>query len=286
MKITKTILLSYVIFFVSVLSAFAQRREVQPVSFEKISDRLYYVTGGQGAASGVYIGDDSVLMIDAKMDEASQTEILKKIAAMTDKPIKYLVNTHSDGDHVSGNKYCPENVTIIAHEGCRAEMLLPGRNGGDSQWKDPELAPFVPSVTYTDGMTIYPGGQNITLSYYGIGHTTGDTVLYFEDENTAYIADMVMVGRPQLIHSYKGGNTIKYVETTAKLLRSVKADKFLTGHSGVITRTQIESQLETMKQRRAKVKSLMSQNKTLSQVQSEFEENESRLIETIYNELN
>ncbi|MFC1551864.1 MBL fold metallo-hydrolase [Candidatus Latescibacterota bacterium] len=285
MKKRTTYLMFLSMFVLSVSPALAQQRETPPVSFNKISDRLYKVQGGSGAAGGVYIGDDSVIVIDAKMDEASQKAVFEKIAALTDKPIKYLVNTHSDGDHINGNMYFPGTATIIAHENCRKEFLLPGRNGEDSQWNSPERAPFVPSVTFTDEMAIYPGGQKVALLYYGIGHTTGDAVLYFAEEKTAFIGDMVFLGRAQLIHSYKDGNSFKYVTTITDMLRSIDADKFFTGHSSMVTRAQIETHVEQMKQRQAKVKALAAQNKTLAQIQSEFEDNDSGLIETIYNEL-
>ncbi|MFC1651355.1 MBL fold metallo-hydrolase [Candidatus Latescibacterota bacterium] len=280
-----TFILMYIMLVLSASFTFAQQRETPPVTFNKISDRLYEIQGGSGAAGGVYIGDDSVIVIDAKMDEASQKAVFEKIAALTGKPIKYLVNTHSDGDHINGNRYFPETVTIIAHENCRKEFLLPGRNGAQSEWETPELAPFVPSVTFRDKMDIYLGGKKVELSYHGIGHTTGDVFLYFAEEKTAFIGDMVFVGRPQLIHAYKGGNTFKYVATVSEMLESTDADKFFTGHSGMINRTQIENHLEQMKQLQVKVKTLIAQNKTIAQIQSEFEENESGLVETIYNEL-
>ncbi len=265
--------------------AFTQRGQTPPVTFNKISDCLYEIQGGSGAASGAYIGDDSVILIDAKMDEASQQAILDKIADMTDKPIKYLINTHSDGDHINGNQYVPKSVTIISHENCRTEILGPGRNGEGSQWTNTELMPFVPSVTFTDKMAVYPGGQKVALSYHGVGHTTGDAVVFFAEEKTAFIGDMVFLERPQLIHSYKDGNSLKYVETVTNMLASVDADKFVTGHSSIVNRSQIRAHLEQMKQRQAKVRSLMSQNRTLAQIQNEFAENEATLIETIYNEL-
>ncbi len=113
--------------------SFAQQRETPPIKFEKISDKLYEITGGQGARCGFYIGLEGILLIDAKMDKKSVIRILENIKKLTNAPIKYLVNTHSDNDHTRGNQYIPETVKIISHENCRKEMLLPGRDGSKSQ---------------------------------------------------------------------------------------------------------------------------------------------------------
>ncbi len=158
-----------------------QRRQAPPVEFVKISENLYQVTGGSGANGGVYIGDDAVLVIDAKMNEESVKAVFDGIKKLTDKPVKYLVNTHSDGDHINGNKFFPKDITIIAHENCRKEFFHPRSNGDPSAWNDPELAPYIPHQTFNDKMTLYLGSKKVELYYFVIGHTTGDAVLYFPE---------------------------------------------------------------------------------------------------------
>jgi cyclase len=263
----------------------AQQREVQPVEFKKISDRLYEILGGSGANGGAYIGDNGVLIIDAKMDKNSVDQVLQGIKKITDKPIKYLVNTHSDGDHVRGNQYFPQMVTIISHENCRKEFFHPGRDGSLSEWNKPELAAFIPSLTFRDKMDVYLGSKKAELWYFGIGHTTGDIVIYFPEEKTAFIGDQFFLTRPQLIHSYKGGNSFEHVKTLTKMLDTLDAEKFCSGHSEIVDRETIKNHIEQMKKRQEKVKTLMEQGKSLEEIKSEFEENEARLIESIYNEI-
>ena len=93
--------------------SFGQQREAQPVYLEKISDNLFQVLGGRGANGGFYIGDNGVLVIDSKMTKESVDQTLAEIQKLTDKPIKYLINTHSDGDHIAGNRFFPASVTIF-----------------------------------------------------------------------------------------------------------------------------------------------------------------------------
>jgi glyoxylase-like metal-dependent hydrolase (beta-lactamase superfamily II) len=264
---------------------FAQQSETRPVTLEKISENLYQILGGRGANGGVYIGENGVLVIDAKMTEESVDQTIAEIQKITDKPIRYLINTHSDGDHIAGNPYFPKSVTIIAHEKCREEFFHPQRDGKPSGWNDPEMAPYVPSLTYRDKMDIYLGEKKVQLRYFGMGHTKGDTVVYFPEEKTAFLGDQIFMGRPQLIHSYKGGNSFEHVKTLTKMLENIDAKIFCSGHSDPIDRNTIEHHIQEMKSFQDKIKSLVDQDKGLEEVKKEFPENHARLVESIFNEL-
>ncbi len=267
------------------LFSFAQQRPASPIKLDKLSDRLYQILGGRGANGGFYIGDNSVLVIDTKQTQESVDMTISEIKKITDKPIKFLINTHSDGDHISGNQFFPQTVTIFAHENCRREILLPRGNGEPSAWENPELAPFLPSVTYSKKLDIYLGSKKVELFYFGIGHTTGDTVVYFPDEKTAFIGDQIFMGRPQLIHSYKGGNSFSHVKTLTKMLDNLDAEKFCSGHSDPIDRNTVKHHIEEMKSLQEKIKVLIGQGKNLEEIQGEFEDNHSRLVESIFNEI-
>lgn len=279
----KNYLLTF-LFFISFLFVQAQNRETPPISLDKISDNLYQIRGGRGASGGMFIGENEVLIIDSKMDKASVEGIYKAVEEITDKPITLLVNTHSDGDHINGNQFFPESVTIIAHENCRKEFLLPQRDGSPSTWLNEEKKSFVPEITFTDKMNIHLGNQTIELHYFGVGHTTGDIVVYFPEDKTAFIGDQVFWGRPQLIHSYKGGNSFEHVKTTEKML-SLDAEKFCSGHSEIKSRDDVKQHLVEIVALQEKVKILVNQGKKLEEIQAEFEQNEGRLVESVYNEL-
>jgi cyclase len=279
--------LNLVLFFIllSVSFSFAQQQEVAPVKLNPISERLYEILGGRGAQGGVYIGDNEVLVIDAKMSKESVDETIEEIKKLTAKPIKYLVNTHSDGDHINGNRYFPETVIFIAHENCRNELYHPTRDGTPSEWNKAELEPFIPSLTFRERMDIYLGTKKVELWYFGVGHTTGDIVVYFPEEKTAFIGDQIFLTRPQLIHSYKGGNSFEHVKTLTKMLKTLDAENFCSGHSDIADRATIKNHINQMIKRQEKIKSLVENGKDLEAIKSEFEENEARLIESIYNEV-
>ena len=121
-------------FDVNEISSDQQFIETIVNKFEKISDNLYQVLGGRGSNGGAYIGDNGVLLIEAKMNESSVIQTMAELKKITDKPVTYLVSTHSDGDHINGNRYFPESVIFIAHENCRSDFFLPKRDGSPSDW--------------------------------------------------------------------------------------------------------------------------------------------------------
>jgi len=265
--------------------SFAQQQEVDPVRLELISGGLYEILGGRGANGGMYIGDNCILVIDSKMDKESVDQTIEEINKISDQPVKYIINTHSDGDHVNGNQYFPEEVIIIAHENCRNEFFHPGRDGSPSNWENPELLSFVPEITFRDQMDIFCGSKKVELWYFGVGHTTGDIVVYFPDEKTAFIGDQFFQGRPQLIHSYKGGNSFGHVKTLTKMLETLDAEKFCSGHSEIVDRQTIQNHINQMQERQQKIKSLIEEDRNLEEIKNEFDENEARLVESIYNEI-
>ncbi len=285
MKIMLNLILIPIVVISLSLSSFSQQREAIPVALKKISGNLYEILGGQGAQGGVYLGDNGVLVIDAKMNRESVDQTLTEIKKLTNKPIKYLVNTHSDGDHVTGNQFFPGTVTVIAHENCRKEFFHPKRDGAPSEWNNPELTPFIPSITFREKMDVYLGSKKVELWYFGVGHTTGDAVVYFPEEKTAFVGDQIFVTRPQLIHSYKGGNSFEHVKTLSKMLETIDAQYFCSGHSEKVGRRIVEQQLAIMKNRQEKVRQFIDQGMGIEAIKSKFEENESRLIESIFNEI-
>lgn len=266
-------------------NSFGRQRAAQPVEFKKISDRLFEILGGRGSQGGAYVGDNGVLVIDAKMDKKSVDQVIEGLRQITDKPIRYLVSTHSDGDHVTGNRHFPETVTFVAHENCRREFFHPRRDGTPSEWNKPELSPFIPSLTFRDKMDVYLGSKKVELWYFGVGHTTGDAVVYFPEEKIAFIGDQIFLTRAQLIHSYKGGNSFEHVKTLTNMLQTIDAEKFCSGHSEMTDADGIRNHIDQMKKRQEKVKALTENGKNVEEIKSEFEENEARLIETMCNEI-
>jgi len=256
-----------------------------PVVAKQVAPDIYMFTGGRGANTGAYLGQKEVLLIDSKQDSASVAQVLAAIRKLTNAPVTRVVNTHADADHVFGNRFQPAGVTFIAHENCLKEFFLPSMNGAPSDWNNPALKAFLPSVTYKDRMDLQIGAKRIRLYYFGIGHTTGDTVVYFPDEKVAFIGDQIFTTREQLIHAYKGGSSFGEVAALEKMLSTIDARKFVCGHNDVIDRTAVRNHIARMKGLQAKVRDLKMKGRSIEEVQKQFEQNQSALVQAIYNEI-
>ena len=266
------------------LTSNAQERETVPVSLEKISESTYLLKGGRGSNGGFIVGDESVLVVDSKMDEVSVRQCLELIGQATDKPVRYVVNTHSDGDHIMGNRYFPDPVTFVAHENCRKDFFKENF-GRESDWGEPGNLPFVPSVTFTEQLSLWLGVEPVELLYFGPGHTTGDIVVYVPGEKVAFIGDLYFTDRPQLIHSNKEGNSFAYVRTMERMLESIDAEIFLSGHSEPAARTDLEKHVQQMVARQEKVRHLVEQGNNLEETLAGFQQNEARLVTSIFQEI-
>jgi len=256
-----------------------------PVVAQQVEPNIYMFTGGRGANTGAYIGEKEVLLIDSKQDSASVTQVLAAIKKLTNDPVTRLVNTHADSDHVFGNRFQPAGVTFIAHENCLKEFFVPSMNGSPSDWNNPALKAFLPSVTYKDRMDLLIGAKRILLYYFGVGHTTGDTVVYFPEEKVAFIGDQIFTTRVQIIHAYKGGSSFGEVAALEKMLSTIDAQKFVCGHNDVIDRAAVQNHIAQMKALQQKVLDLQMKGQSIEEVQEQCEQNQSALVKTIYNEI-
>ncbi|MEZ5069566.1 MAG: MBL fold metallo-hydrolase [Bacteroidales bacterium] len=267
---------------VQILSA--QERQVDPVSLQQISDHVYQINGGSGANGGLIVCETGLVVIDSKMDESSVKQSLEAIRAISGKPILYLVNTHSDGDHIQGNRFFPQGITVVAHENCRADFFKENF-GRPSDWGEEAFYPFTPSLTFTDHLTLWLGQDRIDLQYFGRGHTSGDIVVTLPGEKVAFIGDLFFAGRPQLIHSVKEGDSFQYVKTLTGILESVDAETYISGHSAPVGKEELIAHIAGVEKRQQKVKELMEAGMDLEAVLGEFEESEARLVTSMVEEI-
>ena len=235
-----------------------------PLEISKVTGNIYLASGGAGANAGFYIGKDSILAIDAKMTPEASAQMLEKLKAISDNPIKYIVITHSDLDHVNGLASFPAGITIISHENTKKEM--------EQAFSDPALSAlraYVPNKTYTGSMQIDFEDKKIMLYNFAPGHTSGDTVILFKEEKVAFIGDLFFMGRDPLVHVAKNGSSQGLIQNLRSIL-SLDADKFVSGHSIVVSKKEIEALTNSLVEKRQKVADLLKQGKTLDEIKTEL----------------
>ena len=183
----------------------------------KMAEHIYMLEG-QGGNIGISVGNEGVLMIDSQFAHITP-KIREAIRALSDKPIKFLVNTHHHGDHSGGNSNIAKgNTTIIAHDNVRWRI--------EHQEKD-----ALPVITYSDKLHIYLNGEQVLVVHFDNAHTDGDSMLYFTDSNVLHTGDVFFHERYPYIDLTSGGSVNGYIDAVKKALILIDEDtKIIPGH--------------------------------------------------------
>ncbi len=162
--------------------ASAQNPPPPPMTVEKIKDDLYAIRG-EGGNVTVYLTDEGVILVDDKF-ERNYDEILSKLKSLTNRPVKYIINTHPHGDHTGGNAKLLGSAQIVAHAKARAAMIKGNQPG-------------LPQISYTDEIRIHLGGKDVAAYHFGPCHTDGDTFVYFPAAKVVATGDCFNTGNGQ-----------------------------------------------------------------------------------------
>ncbi len=193
------------------------------VEVEKVKDNLYVLRGG-GGNTAVFVMANGVTVVDAKNPGWGQP-ILDKVKELTPKPITTLINTHTHGDHVSGNVEFPATVDVVVQENTKTNMekmdiFKQNNNRGMAK------------RTFKDKMTIGKGADQIDLYYFGPGHTNGDAWVVFPAHRIVHAGDIFANKGVPLVDGNNGGSVLHYSESLMKAYNGIKnVDTIINGHT-------------------------------------------------------
>ena len=177
-----------------------------PQRLEKIHDDLYVIMG-EGSNTTVYLTDEGVVLVDSKFDR-NYAEMVAIVKTLTDKPIRYVINTHAHGDHVGSNQML-STAQMVGHANARAALIKS------------KLTTAPPQITYTDQMTLFLGGKEIVLYHFDRCHTDGDTMIYFPARKVLATGDCFNTGNGRGLNPTGSTTAGFYVDyTTGGSLRS------------------------------------------------------------------
>ena len=194
---------------------------------EKIRDNLFMITGG-GGNTAAFITARGVVLVDTK-DPGWGPAIMDKVRTVTDKPVVYIINTHTHADHTGSNNFFPTSVEVVAQENTKTNMqkmkLFEGEN-----------AAFLPDHVYRDRMTIFAGAERIELHHYGAGHTNGDTIVVFPALRVAHTGDLFARPATPGIDVTNGGSGVAYPATLRMAAKAIQGvDVVIPGHTPTTT---------------------------------------------------
>jgi glyoxylase-like metal-dependent hydrolase (beta-lactamase superfamily II) len=224
----------------------------------KIADGLYVLMGG--AAQGnilVSTGPDGIFLVDSMYAPMHQ-KIMDALGALSNQPIRFLVNTHLHGDHTAGNEAMAKlGAVVISHENMRKRMAALSNT-----------QPGLPVVTYSDNITLHFNGEEIYIYHPAPAHTDGDSIIYFRHANVMHVGDVPSSLRYPNIGVADGGSVDGMIAAARQVMTIANQNtKIIPGHLGpVVGFREIEQQLLMFIAVRGRVLTAIRAGKTLEQV--------------------
>jgi cyclase len=215
---------------------------------------------------GVFVGDDGLVLVDSMLVELGP-KINAALKTISDKPVKYLLNTHSHGDHTGGNVNFGKTATIIAQDNLRTKMQKV------SDRRITNLALSLPVITFSNELTLHMNGGDVHAVYFPLGHTDGDTVVLFPQGNAVHMGDDFVNYSPPhypLIDTDGTGGFQGQIAAAEYVLAHMPADvKVIPGHGDLATRDDLTKDLAVLKGTSAAVQAGIDQGKSLEQLKQE-----------------
>ncbi len=231
----------------------------------KLADN-FYTLEGQGGTIGVLAGPDGVFMVDSQFAPLSD-KIAAAIKAISDRPIRFLVNTHVHGDHTGGDEnFGKMGVTILARENLRMRLEHPNP-GANGQPGVPMPPAGLPVITYDAPLTLRLNGEEIRLIPAPKAHTDGDTFVQFVNANVIMTGDFFRSIQFPNIDRASGGSLPGLIDALNAVIKAAgPATKIVPGHGPVVDRAAVTAHRDMVLAIRDKVAKLVKEGKTLEQV--------------------
>jgi glyoxylase-like metal-dependent hydrolase (beta-lactamase superfamily II) len=228
----------------------AHAQQLQPLAPQPDFDKVVikttdlgsgiYMLEGAGGNITIAVADDGVIMVDSQFAPL-YGKIKAAIAAQTNQPVRYLVNTHFHRDHTGANEvFAKDGAIVVAHENVKTRLAEGSRNGLTGNLVPPAPTLALPKQTYRDSVTLRLRGLSVELRHSADVHTDGDTYLYFADANVLVAGDLVFFGRYPNIDFLYGGSIDGMIRGADELLQLAKEDtKIVPGHGPAGTKAMM-----------------------------------------------
>jgi cyclase len=209
----------------------APARQAPVLTIEPVADNLYNIIGSGGNVAAL-VTVDGVVLIDDKFEE-NYDAIMDNLRSVTDQPVRYVINTHYHADHSGGNSRFLSVAEVISTRNARTN-ILEGRQSN----APPGVMPA--RLVFTEELSLFLGGHEIRARHFGRGHTNSDAIIYFPEQRTVHMGDM-MAGVTPLIDYNGGGSIVDWTDTVDAMLDEFDFDTVIPGHGTVTNREGLET---------------------------------------------
>src|SRR5215472_1482128 len=285
--------------FLFATAVFAQQdfSKVQ-IKVTKVAGSVYMLEGA-GGNIGASVGEDGIVVVDDQFAPLAD-KIQAALKDITDKPVRFVINTHFHGDHTGGNAYFQKQAPVIAHDNVR-KRLEQGSIGGNLGSIHGESKPVpkdaLPILTFDHDVTVHLNGEDIQALHFPSGHTDGDSIIFFPKNNVVHMGDdFVRYGFP-FVDVSAGGSVQGMINAMEKATAQLPADvKVIPGHGELSNLDDVRAYTKMLKETSAVIQKALDGRKTLDQMKqakildpwSKFSGqfvNTDAFIETLYNSL-
>ena len=271
------------------------------IKVTKVSGNIYMLEG-EGGNIAASVGEDGIVIVDDQFAPlADKIQAALKDLKITDKPVRFVINTHYHGDHTGGNEpFANSGSTVIAQDNVRRRLETGGTagNGGSIKMEvKPAPKAALPVITFEHDVTVHLNGEDIRALHFPAGHTDGDAVIFFPKNNVVHMGDdFVRYGFP-FIDVASGGSVQGMIEAMEKASAQLPPDvKVIPGHGALSNLDDVREFVKMLKETSAAVQKALDEHKTLDQMKQEkiLEPwkkwsggylDSDKFIETLYNSL-
>jgi cyclase len=254
--------------FSAAFSASAQ----QQVDYSKVEIKTtkladdFYTLEGQGGTISVLTGPDGVLLVDSQFAPLTE-KLVAAIKKISDKPIRYLIDTHVHGDHTGGNEnFAKLGVTILSRDQLRERLAHPNPAPDGTPGK-PAPAQALPSITYDGPVTIHINGEDVRLVPVRNAHTDGDTLVVFTKHDILAVGDYYRSAGYPVVDINNGGTLNGILDGLGTTIgRAGPNTRIIPGHGAITDRNGVAAQRDLILTIRDRVARLAEQGKTIDEV--------------------
>jgi cyclase len=262
-----------VILLLASVVASSQEQDFSKVQMKvsKVAGNIYMLVGA-GGNIGASVGEDGIVIVDDQYAPLAD-KIQAALKGITDKPLRFVINTHYHEDHTGGNAIFQKNAPIIAHDNVRKRLQEGGTagNGGSVHFDaQPQPKEALPIITFDHDVTVHLNGEDIRALHFPAGHTDGDSIIFFPKSNVVHMGDdFVTYGFP-FIDIDSGGSINGMIDAVEKVIPQLPPDvKVIPGHGPVSNLDDVRAFLKMLKDTRDAVQAALQQGKTLEQMKQQ-----------------
>lgn len=194
-----------------------------------------YALQGAGGNLGLVVGEQGAFLVDDQYAPLTE-RIQAAVAAITDRPIRFVFNTHWHGDHTGGNENLAEaGALVVAHDNVRRRLSAGQFMAFFKREVPPAPDAALPVVTFNDRVTFHLGGHTVDAIHVPRAHTDGDAIVHLREADVIHAGDIVFYGMYPFIDYGSGGHLGGMVEAVDRMLAlSGDATRIIVGHGGPV----------------------------------------------------